>query len=117
MVGDALYERKDYRRAFMAKLKAANGNEIVVSVAPAADESGQCVLHVLSYDYDTVSEEDLDLRARTITRELQSQGIPAADQGCDVGEPDPAMLDFDRVRQPARPATIPGTVVPADAGR
>lgn len=117
VVGDALYERQDYRRAFMAKLQAANGNEIVVSVAPAPDESGQCVLHVLSYDYDTVAEEVLDQRARTITRELQSQGIPAADQGCDVGEPDPAMLDFNRVRQPAGPATIPGTVVPADTGR
>ena len=117
VVGEALYEREDYRRAFMAKLQAANGNEIVVSVAPAPDESGQCVLHVLSYDYDTVAEEILDERARTITRELKSQGIPAADQGCEVGEPDPAMLDFDRVRQPARPATIPGTVVPADAGR
>lgn len=116
-VEDALYERLDYRRAFMAKLQHKNGNEIVVSVAPATDESGQCVLHVLSYDYDTATEEILAERARAITQELKSQGIPAADEGCEDGEPDPAMLDFTRVRQPAGPTTIPGTAMPADAGR
>jgi len=116
-VEEALYERLDYRRTFMAKLQHANGNEIVVSVAPATDESGQCVLHVLSYDHDIASEEELTSRARVITQELQSQGIPAADQGCDAGEPDPALLDFTRVRQPAAPSTVPGTVVAADAGR
>jgi hypothetical protein len=116
-IDEALYEREDYRRTFMAKLQHANGNEIVVSVAPATNESGQCVLHVLSYDYDTTSEEDLANRARTITQELQSQGIPAADEGCETGEPDRALLDFTRVRRPEAPPVIPGTVVPADAGR
>jgi hypothetical protein len=119
-VEEALYERLDYRRTFMAKLQHVNGNEIVVSVEPATDESGQCVLHVLSYDYDTATEETLSERARVITQELQSQGIPAADQGCDAGEPDPALLDFTPLRQPVLPAVsgrvIPGTVLPADAG-
>lgn len=116
-VEEALYERLDYRRTFMAKLQHESGNEIVVSVAPATDESGECVLHVLSYDYDTVSEEELTDRARAITQELQSRGIPAADQGCEAGEPDPALLDFAPIRRPAAPLTVPGTVLPADADR
>ena len=116
-VEEALYERLDYRRTFMAKLQHANGNEIVVSVAPATDASGQCVLHVLSYDHDVATEEELTQRARVITHELQAQGIPAADQGCEAGEPDPAMLDFTVIRRPAAPALVPGTVVPSDVGR
>lgn len=113
-VEDHLYEQLDNRRTFLAKLQHPNGNEIVVSVAPSSDESGQCVLRLLSYDYDTVAQSELDERAHAITRELRSRGLDAADQGCEEGEPDPVTLDFNRIRQaaltaaPARPGERAG---------
>jgi hypothetical protein len=103
-VEDHLYEQLDNRRAFLAKLQHPNGNEIVVSVAPATDKDGQCVLRVLSYDYDTVAQSELDERAHVITQELRARGLGANDEGCEEGEPDPVTLDFDRIRQ-AAPAT------------
>ena len=63
-VEDHLYEQLDQRRTLLARLQHANGNEIVVSVAPAAEEPGSCVLRLLNYDYDSAAEEDLDERAR-----------------------------------------------------
>ena len=105
-VRDHLYEQLDNRRTFLAKLQHPNGNEIVVSVAPSSDDSGQCVLRLLSYDYDTAAESELDERAHAITRELRARGLDAADQGCEQGEPDPAELDFDRIRR-AAPVSAP----------
>jgi hypothetical protein len=103
-VEDSLWERLDSRRTFMAKLQHDNGNEIIVSVAPAAEDQGDCVLRLLSYDYDTASQTELDDRAHAITEGLRARGIAAADQGCESGEPDPSLLDFERVRHAAEPA-------------
>lgn len=103
-VEDSLWERLDTRRTFMAKLQRDDGNEIIVSVAPATDDNGECVLRLLSYDYDTIAQEELDERAHAITEGLRARGIEAADQGCESGEPDPVLLDFERVRNEAKPA-------------
>jgi hypothetical protein len=100
-VEDHLYEGLDQRRTFLAKLQHSNGNEIVVSVAPSTDDSGQCVLRLLSYDYDTTTESVLNERARAVTEELRARGLDADDQGCESGEPDRAMLDFERARKTA----------------
>jgi hypothetical protein len=100
-VEDHLYEALDSRRTFLAKLQHANGNEIIVSVAPATDDRGQCVLRLMSYDYDTVDETVLDDRAHAVTQELRARGIDATDNGCEADEPDPRLLDFTRVRQMA----------------
>jgi hypothetical protein len=111
-VADHLYEQLDSRRTFLAKLEHSNGNEIVVSVAPSTDESGQCVLRLLSYDYDTAAESVLEERAHAVTRELRSRGLDADDQGCEAGEPDRALLDFAGMRkaaelEAANPASSP----------
>lgn len=98
-VEDHLYEMMDRRRTFFAKLQHPNGNEIVVSVAPSTDESGQCVLRLLSYDYDTASQFELDERAHAVTRQLETRGLHADDQGCEPGEPDRVLLDFKRLRE------------------
>lgn len=98
-VEDHLYELMDRRRTFFAKLQHPNGNEIVVSVAPSTDESGQCVLRLLSYDYDTASQTELDERAHAVTRQLETRGVHADDQGCEPGEPDRDLLDFKRLRE------------------
>ncbi len=103
-VEDHLYEQLDQRRTLLARLQHANGNEIVVSVAPAAEEPGRCVLRLLNYDYDTAAEEDLDERARAVAAELRARGLNAEDQGCEEGEPDRALLDFDGIRHPAVPS-------------
>jgi len=116
-VEDNLYEHLDSRRAFLAKLQHENGNEIVVSVAPPADDSGQYVLRLLSYDYDTTSEEELADRARVVIQELRSRGIPADDQGCDVGEPDRAELNFDRQRELAASEARAATATRTEAAR
>ena len=51
------------------------------------------MLRLLTYDYDTVAQEELDERARAMAEELRARGIKAADQGCEEGEPDrPARL-------------------------
>lgn len=99
-VEDHAYELMDMRRTFFAKLLHPNGNEIVVSVAPSTDESGQYVLRLLNYDYDTASQAELDERAAAVTGELQARGLNVNDQGCEPGEPEP--IDFRRIRQ-ARP--------------
>lgn len=116
-VEDHTYESQDNRRAFLAKLKHDNENEIVVSVAPATDESGQCVLRLLSYDYDTVDESELEQRAHAVTQELRAQGLEASDQGCEAGEPDRALLDFDGVRRAPALEAAPGAGSAADAAR
>lgn len=113
-VEDHLYEGLDQRRTFLAKLQHSNGNEIVVTVAPSTDDSGQCVLRLLSYDYDTTTESVLNERARAVTEELRARGLDADDQGCESGEPDRAMLDFERVRtMAALEAPRPATARPA----
>ena len=116
-VEDHLYDHLDSRRTFLAKLQHANGNEIVVSVAPATDDSGQCVLRLLSYDYDTASEAELEQRACAVTEELRSRGLNADDQGCEAGEPDRALLDFDGVREAAARQGSPAAAKPAQACR
>jgi hypothetical protein len=103
IVDDGLYEHLDQRRTFLAKLKHANGNEIVVSVAPPDEDSGQYMLRLMSYDYDTTSEEELEERARAVTAQLRARGIPADDRGCEDGVPDRAYLDFGRMRELAPP--------------
>jgi hypothetical protein len=104
-VEDHLYEHLDSRRTFLAKLQHPSGNEIVVSVAPSTDEPGQCVLWLLSYDHDTVSQRELDQRAWVVIQELRSHGLFADDQGSEPGEPDRAMLDFDNIRGAVPEAT------------
>jgi hypothetical protein len=112
-VEDHAYERMDQRRAFFAKLGNFSGNEIVLSVAAAADDSGECVVRVLSYDYDTASQEILDERGDAIIQELRSHGLTVEDNGCEAGEPERVDLDFERLRQPGpadegAPAQAPG---------
>src|SRR5262249_52967284 len=63
---DGSYAGEDQRGAFVAKLRHQNGNEIVVDVSPAADDSGQAVLRLLSYDHDIGAEEDRLHRARAV---------------------------------------------------
>lgn len=96
---DHAYDLMDQRRTFFAKLQHPNGNEIVVSVAPSTDEAGQCVLRVLSYDYDAVAQAELDERADAITSELHARGLSADDQGCERGEPEDFFRDFGLIRQ------------------
>jgi hypothetical protein len=96
---DHAYDLMDQRRTFFAKLQHPNGNEIVVTVAPSTDEGGQCVLRVLSYDYDTAAQADFDERADAITRELHARGIDADDHGCERGEPEDFFRDFTMIRQ------------------
>ncbi len=98
-VEDHLYEHLDSRRTFLARLQHANGNVIVVSVAPSTDESSQCVLGLLSYDYDVASEFELNERARAVIQELRSHGLYVDDQGYEAGEPDPGLRDFESVRR------------------
>ena len=122
-VEDHAYERMDQRRAFFAKLGHLSGNEIVLSVAPTADDSGECAVRVLSFDYDTAAQQVLDERGETILRGLRSHGLTVEDNGCEAGEPERVDLDFDRLRQPgpadeAVPASAPGTrAATSDGGR
>ncbi len=97
-VGEHAYERMDQRRAFFAKLLHPGGNEIVLSVASAADDSGQCVIQVLSYDYDTASEAELGERADAILQGLRDNGLNVAGSIREDGEPDPVYRDFERLQ-------------------
>ena len=117
-VEDQTYERMDQRRAFFAKLLHPNHNEIVLSVAPAADDSGECVVRVLSYDYDTASQADLDKRGEAILRGLRDNGLNAEDNGCEAGEPEEVLRDFERLRQTGAAAeAVPAQAPPGQGSR
>jgi hypothetical protein len=110
---DGAYAGEDQRAAFYAKLCHPNGNEIVVEVAPAADDTAQSTMRILSYDHDTVSEEQRQARAREIATRLRAQGLGVADPKTEPGAPDPRFLDLEELRTQAsatavRPDVRPG---------
>ncbi|MFB6988904.1 MULTISPECIES: hypothetical protein [unclassified Streptomyces] len=99
---DGEYENADQRGAYYAKLRHENGNEIVLDISQAARDSGQHVVRVLSYDYDTTAEAQLQDRAEAISRALDGEGHAVSAPVSEPGTPDPAMLDIEAHRAPGR---------------
>lgn len=99
--GQATYAGEDPRRAFFSKLVAPDDSEIVVEVAP--DEDGEsCVLRILSFDAGEPNEEARVERVHAIAASLRDQGLKVGDPAAEADLPDPALKDFDRLRQPVQ---------------
>ncbi|MEV6956459.1 hypothetical protein [Streptomyces sp. NPDC051183] len=95
---DGEYQDADPRGAYYAKLRHDNGNEIVLDISQAQRDSGECVIRVHSYDYDTTSEADLAARARAIGEGLETQGHQVSAPVSEKGVPDEDLRR--RVGQP-----------------
>ncbi|MEU0631415.1 hypothetical protein [Streptomyces sp. NPDC005989] len=103
---DGEYEDSDPRGSYYAKLRHANGNEIVLDISQTDRDSGQHVVRVLSYDHDTTAEAELHDRAEMVSRAIQDDGhpVPSAPVS-EPGVPDPGLPDIARHRErPRRPA-------------
>jgi hypothetical protein len=107
--GQAIYANSDERRAFYSKLRSLDDSEIVVEVAP--DESREsCVLRILSYDAGTPDEEEQVRRAHAIVDSLRARGLEVGAPSEEGGRLDPALADFERLRQPLAAAAPAGGV-------
>lgn len=101
--GDATYAGQDQRGAFYSKLRHPDDSEIVVEVAP--DETGEsCVLRILSYESGLPDESERVRRVHAIADSLRERGLETGAPAADPAPPDPALADFDRLRQ-VKPAT------------
>ncbi|MFE7577901.1 hypothetical protein ACFU5Z_24505 [Streptomyces sp. NPDC057521] len=107
---DGEYENADPRGSYYAKLRHENGNEIVLDISQAAPDSGEQVVRVLSYDYDTTSEDQLRDRAEAVRRALAEDGraAPAAPEA-EPGTPDRSFLDIEGHRRRGEQARRRGT--------
>ncbi|MET9037708.1 coiled-coil domain-containing protein [Streptomyces mirabilis] len=85
------YVDGDPRGAFRARLRnEASGNEITVEIEQADKDSDQCVVRVVSHDYDTTSEAELRDRADAVYQALREQGVPVGlVASAPVAEPHP----------------------------
>jgi hypothetical protein len=102
--GDATYAGEDQRSAFYSKLRHPDDSEIVVEVSP--DESGDsCVLRILSYESGVPDESDRVRRAHAIADSLRERGLQTGAPAADPTPPDPAMTNFDQLRQARRAVT------------
>jgi|GEM_PF-3277732 len=96
--GQATYAGEDPRRAFYSKLIHPDDSEIVVEVSP--DEAGEsCVLRILSFDSGIPDEEERVRRVHAIASDLRSSGLKVSDPAAEAELPDPALTDFDGLRQ------------------
>ncbi|MFG2881599.1 hypothetical protein ACGFYV_04625 [Streptomyces sp. NPDC048297] len=88
------YVGGDPRGAFRARLRnEASGNEITVEIEQADKDSDQCVIRVVSHDYDTTSEAELRDRADAVYQALREQGVPVGlVASTPVAEPHPPVL-------------------------
>ncbi|MFE7036767.1 hypothetical protein ACFU9Y_41385 [Streptomyces sp. NPDC057621] len=109
---EVTYLGRDEREAFFAKLVHSNQNEIVIEIAPAAGDSGVCVLRVFSYDYDTAARDELDDRGRVIYRAMRAEGVPVSEPQAEEGEPDPAYRDFEVLGQAQTQQQAQGPALP-----
>lgn len=101
-VTESCFAGADQRDTFYAKSTHLNGNEVVIEVEPTADDKPDCIVRVLSYDDDTLSEEERAARARSITRSMRDRGIEAGEAVDEGGAPDPAKQDLKAIGQPVR---------------
>ncbi|WP_052424847.1 hypothetical protein [Streptomyces fulvoviolaceus] len=71
------YVDGDFRKAFRARLRnEASGNEITVEIEQADKDSDQCVIRVVSHDYDVTAEAELRDRSDAVYEVLREQGAP-----------------------------------------
>ncbi|WP_405809825.1 hypothetical protein OG729_34350 [Streptomyces sp. NBC_00210] len=108
---DGEYDRADPRGGYYAKLRHMNGNEIVLDVSQGAEDTGECVVRVLSYDHDTTAEAELRDRADAIQEALKAEGHQVSEPVSERGVPDPELLRIDRHRE-QRGQQRPGTAGP-----
>jgi hypothetical protein len=96
--GQATYAGEDPRRAFYSKVRHLDDSEIVVEVAP--DQDGECCeLRILSYDAGIPDEEERASRAHVIAERLRDLGLRVGSPSAESDPPDPALADFDSLRQ------------------
>jgi len=103
--GEATYAGDDQRAAFYSKLRHSDASEIVVEVSPG-DDGEECVLRIHTYDAGLPDESGRALRAQAIADSLREQGLPGGAPVADAAPPDPALADFERLRQTVR--AVPG---------
>jgi hypothetical protein len=95
--GDATFAGDDQRAAFYTKLKHPDDSEIVVEVAPG--EGGMaCVVRVMSYETGSPDESQRVTRVRAIADALHEYGLSEV-HAAETDKPDPAFMDFARIRQ------------------
>ncbi|AZQ38083.1 hypothetical protein EJ357_35340 [Streptomyces cyaneochromogenes] len=100
----------DFRKAFRARLRnEATGNEITVEIEQADKDSDQCVIRVVSHDYDVTSEAELQDRGVAVYEVVQEQGAPmglvAAAPVTEVHPPDPGTGERPGSSGPGTPGT------------
>ncbi|MQY14937.1 hypothetical protein SRB5_51130 [Streptomyces sp. RB5] len=101
-LADGEYQDADERRSYHARLEHMNGNQIVVEILPAPDDGTGHVLRVLSYDYDTASEHELQDRIAAVREALEADGHRTGEPEREPGVPEPEARDLERHRQARR---------------
>ena len=99
-VVDACFSGEDQRESFYAKTtNELSKSEIVIEVAPVADDRPECEVRIHSFDADQASEEERHARMDSVAASLRQQGITVASTEEEDSEPDPAAHDLAQVRR------------------
>lgn len=98
---DSDYEEKDQRLGYVAKVKAFDGSEVVVSVLPDEENAAANQLQIHSFDQDIRTEHELLQRAKAISQSLQEQGLQTSEPAVSGQRADPRLRDLERVRKEA----------------
>lgn len=98
---DSDYEEKDMRLGYVAKLKAFNGSEVVISISPDEENAASNQLQIHSFDQDVLTEHELLQRAKAISRALQEQGLQASEPVVSGQRADARLRDLEKVRKEA----------------
>ncbi|WP_322791561.1 hypothetical protein [Bellilinea sp.] len=98
---DSAYEEEDQRLGYVAKVKAFDGSEVVISISPDDENAAANHLQIHSFDQDVRTEHELLQRAKAISESLQEQGLQASQPAVTDQRADPRLRDLERVRKQA----------------
>lgn len=107
-IDGGIYEGKDTRSGFVAKVTHLDGGEVSVCVNPVDGQPGRNTLSINSYDVAHLNPDELENRQEEIYQVLREQGLDIADSVC-LPQPDPALRDLQAVEElpVSAPATAP----------
>lgn len=98
---DSTYEGEDEREGYVAKAKAFDDSEVVISIQPDRNRVGDNQLQIHSFDEDIHNEYELLERAKVITKSLQGQGLQTSEPVATGEQADYRFQNMERVRQGA----------------
>ena len=92
-LADHTYVGEDLRESLVARLEHRNGSELVLDIAPVAEDPARITIDLLQFDHEVTADEILVGRSRELRQALLDDGVR------DVSEPEVQWEDPDQTRR------------------